>query len=264
MCKWFFSVGFTILYRYNTFRSTGVVSRADCRWADECTLGPYSGDSSLLGRFLCFKHLISDLDARIVSRSSLLKKVMIQYSDSNSDFYVKGGIGKLLPPTDNLDGVHYFENVFIALVAVGVKLRDLTIAIDEQEPGVIDIIRFMQKFILVCQSTGEERRKWLSSFRTQLRETWAKCWRFSPTRIPAKDAEVEHILVQRAEVVGEGDLIFKDPTAEAHGDHISGGYLPTSNVAKGLIDYFEILNSTKLFNCTVFVYRKIQSETIGG
>ncbi|PVH78487.1 hypothetical protein DL98DRAFT_533784 [Cadophora sp. DSE1049] len=214
-CDRYYRMGVVMLYQYNTFHFTRLVSQANNLWADRCTLGPsaMAGDNPL-NDFLAFKHrlFISSNKTLVSQRSRQFKIVIIHDSDNDNDFYAKRGI-------------------------------DLIITIDEEEPEITDHLRFEQKLISRSWSSTDEGQKWGNPAETAERKSWAKNWSLSNQMKIARGMHVEHILVRGTDALGGGNLRFNHlsgRTAKLDSINISGRYLPTSKVAKGLIDHLAI------------------------
>ncbi|KAG4430122.1 hypothetical protein IFR05_014393 [Cadophora sp. M221] len=246
-----------MLYQYNTFRVTRLVAQANNDWADFCTGPPKKGsdpDMNLLDDFLkskvrLFRTPGASRTTR-VGRSCMIKKLIIEDSDLDSDYYSKRGIAKFPPlmcPIDKQRFVFYIINKFFRF---GGKLRELTITMDEEEPGILGQLTFEGEVVSLIERAAEGsddkeavRERW-ANFMASSRQTevWTKNWHFKDEEVMAMTAAVEYVIVRGTGASG-GDLKFRyfrgRTTRRDRGIHVSGNYAPTSKVAKCLLKYFK-------------------------
>ncbi|KAL2065295.1 hypothetical protein VTL71DRAFT_2964 [Oculimacula yallundae] len=179
-----------------------------------------------------------------VSRSYLLRKVVVEDSDLDSDYYAKRGISKMKPLVCSKDRYRYLFYIFNKFVRFGGDLSDLTITIDEEEPGVLDQIDFEEHLISPKQSSQqqEEREAWKNTFLMKSRKAVTTKWKFITTSERAKPLTIKHIYIRGTDAVAGGILSFEHPQSWREtlgGIRVSGNYFATSRVARSMLRYFE-------------------------
>ncbi|KAH9214291.1 hypothetical protein DL95DRAFT_504207 [Leptodontidium sp. 2 PMI_412] len=239
------SLGIKMLYQYNTFRFTRLVAQANNDWAEFCIRSKKNPklDSYLLEDFLKTKVRLFDTPGASrptrVRRSLLIKKLLVEDSDLDSDHYAKRGISKLPPrvcPTDKQRYVFYIVNKFIKL---GGKLRDLTITMDDEEPGLVDQLIF-EEAVMYHSEQSEER--WQNFVEKSRHKVWSKNWSFVEQKVQPNTVAVDYVNVRGTDATSGGDLkfrYFEGRSRKINGIHVSGNYVPTSKVAKCLLKYFK-------------------------
>ncbi|KAL5331987.1 hypothetical protein ACEPPN_001530 [Leptodophora sp. 'Broadleaf-Isolate-01'] len=243
--KTYHSLGIKMLYQYNTFRFTRLVAQANNDWAEFCIRSKKNPklDSYLLEDFLKTKVRLFDTPGASrptrVRRSLLIKKLLVEDSDLDSDHYAKRGISKLPPrvcPTDKQRYVFYIVNKFIKL---GGKLRDLTITMDDEEPGLVDQLIF-EEAVMYHSEQSEER--WQNFVEKSRHKVWSKNWSFVEQKVQPNTVAVDYVNVRGTDATSGGDLkfrYFEGRSRKINGIHVSGNYVPTSKVAKCLLKYFK-------------------------
>ncbi|KAH7317873.1 hypothetical protein BKA65DRAFT_483338 [Rhexocercosporidium sp. MPI-PUGE-AT-0058] len=253
--KTYHLMGSRMLYRYNTFRFTRLVAQANNQWADFCTrTGERSRTEVVpLDEFLKTKVSLFDASGLYpttrVSRSFWIKNVIIEDSDLDSDHYAKRGISKLKSRVCSPDKYRYVFYIINKFIRFGGKISDLTITIDEEEPGVLEQLNFEEALVSQSQISEEESEQWESFIENVKDKVWTKNWIFTHEKVPAKRVSIDHIHIRGTDALNGGDLkfrYFEGRSIKMDGTHVSGSYAPTNKVAKSIVKYFNSFYDTTL------------------
>ena len=208
-CKQYYRLGVRMLYQYNTFRFTRLVSQVNNSLATRCARdgSVRPGDKDYLNEFLSSKHQIVTPYgiALVVERSRLFKKVIIHDSDNDNDPYAKRGLGKLKVRSFPADRYMTIFDIISRFTRWGSSLLDLTINIDEDEPGVADHIRFEQNFVR-SRTSASKRRQWQAYMKQQEGKSWTKYWSLLTEKVPTKRVRIQYVLVRGTDALADGHL----------------------------------------------------------
>ncbi|KAK2629525.1 hypothetical protein QTJ16_000345 [Diplocarpon rosae] len=238
--KRFYRCGMSMLYGYNTFRFTRLVEDLPVKGIWTCQLsGPLEAKADAFDRFLSFQHQrILSPEKRNVNRSLLLRNIILTDSDLDCDEYSRKGIARLCSVKPCVDKLRYVFWYISKLARYGVHLHNLIITVDEEEPMTAQTIAYESGRIMLHKADEATVTKWKKADKLQksLTDTWTTTW--EQRRWKDVGMEIASIQVRGTDIFAGGGVRFavadewSTKTLESH-------CLPTSRVAKGLVEYFQ-------------------------
>ncbi|PBP18140.1 hypothetical protein BUE80_DR011123 [Diplocarpon rosae] len=238
--KHFYKCGMNMLYGYNTFRFTRLVEDLPVKGIWTCQLsGSLEGKGNAFDRFLSFQHQrILSPEKKNVNRSSLIRNIILTDSDLDCDEYYRKGIARLCPGQPCVDKLRYIFWYIAKLARYGVQLHNLIITVDEEEPMTAQTIAYESGRIMLHKADEATVTKWQKADKIQksLTDTWITTWEHRKWKDVGM--EIASIQVRGTDIFAGGGVRFA-VTDEWSTKTLESHCLPTSRVAKGLVEYFQ-------------------------
>lgn len=197
-----------MLYGYNRFRITRLVAQSGNQWGSFCILRNDSNhDQDHLNDWLSAKHrVLIGQERHIVRRSTLIRNLIIEDSDVDSDFYAKRGIARLVAKESPVDKHRLMLWILGKMARRGGTIRNLTVTVDEGDPGVAALAEVEQDS---CWYLDQAKQlEWVVKTCNDLSPLLDRKWTIATRKQFCSKLNVENIHIRGTDIFGEGMTDF--------------------------------------------------------